>query len=101
MKFRPLPPGVAEKAIAGIEDELSFLAEKRLSRIKAMACPRCHSSMAPHLDPNNLFRHDDPLPKTLAKCPECGAVIDPCSGLVHYRGDPTKVEDPLPILKKD
>ena len=90
MKFRPLPPGAAQRLIQGIQDELTPLAEARMAAIKATPCPRCHTSMAPRLHPKPFSEHD-PLPRTMAACQECGAEIDPVSGIVINTGDPRKV----------
>lgn len=84
--------------IQGIPDELTPMAEAQTASIKSMACPRCHSSMAPHLDARFVYG-EDALPRTMAKCPECGSIIDPRNGIVYDRGDARKVEDPLPIVK--
>lgn len=100
MKFRPLPPGLAQRMIAGETDTLTPLMDQRISTIKATPCPRCHASMAPHMDPTHMYRDSDPLPRVVAKCQECGAELDPATGIVVDRGDSRRVEDPLPIFKK-
>jgi len=98
-KFKPLPPGAAQRMIQGVQDELTPLAEERMARIKAMSCPRCHTSMAPRLHSKPFSEHD-PLPRTLAACQECGAEIDPVSGIVINTGDPRKVPDPEMFVKR-
>lgn len=89
---------MAKRLIQGIEDELTPLAEARMAKIKAMPCPRCHASMSPQLYAPKVFSEYDPLPKTVAYCQDCGATVEPTSGIVITTGDPRKVEDPLPIV---
>jgi hypothetical protein len=85
--------------IQGETDVLTPLMDQRLSSIKSMPCPRCHSSMAPHMDPAHMYRDGDLLPRVVGKCQECGAQVDPSNGIVIDRGDSRLVEDPLPIIK--
>ena len=99
MKFRPLPPGLAQRMIAGIADELGPLAESRVARIKAQACPRCHSSMSPQIYTPQVFSSNDPLPRMMAHCQECQATIDPVSGIVLSTGNGSLVKDDPMIIK--
>jgi len=85
--------------IQGIADELSPLAESRAATIKSMACPRCRSAMSPQLYAPRVFSEHDPLPKTMAYCQDCGATIDPLTGIVLNTGDARRVEDVLPTLR--
>jgi hypothetical protein len=101
MKFRPLPPGLAQRMIQGIQDELTPLAQERAAAIKATPCPRCGASMAPHLYSPQVFSPHDPLPRMMARCPECDATIDPRTNIVLDTGDPRKVNDSLPIVRGD
>jgi hypothetical protein len=99
MKFRPLPPGLAQRLIQGIPDELTPLSERRTALIKSMPCPRCRASMSPQLYARAVFSEHDPLPRTMAYCQECGVTIDPQTNIVLDTGDPRKVEDALPIIR--
>ena len=91
---------MAARMIHGIDDELTPLAKEQLSRIKGMMCPRCRAAMAPQLFAPQVFSPNEPLPRTVATCQECGASIDPKSGIVLNVGDPRKVEDDPMILKR-
>lgn len=86
--------------IQGIPDELTPLAEERMRKIKSMPCPRCHASMAPQLYTAQVFSKHDPLPRTIAVCPECTASIDPTTNLVLSTGDGRLVEDDPMIIKR-
>lgn len=99
MKFRPLDPRLVMKLLETEVDELSVPAADQLSKIKSTACPRCGASMHPRLHPQP-FTSASPLPRLISHCPDCGAELT-AEGLVIDRGDPTKVEDPLPIVGKD
>jgi ribosomal protein S27AE len=97
-KFKPLPPGLASRLIQGIPDILAPLAEQRMARIKT-PCPRCGAAMAPHLYARQTFTEHDPLPRTMARCPECGAMVDPVTQIVLDTGDPRKIDEALPIIR--
>lgn len=97
--FRPLPPGLAKRLIEGIPNELGPLAEERAGRIRSQPCPRCKSAMHPFLNPKHAFSPHDPLPRMHARCTECGLEWDPVSNLILNPGDPSKIEDPVPMIK--
>lgn len=85
--------------IAGIEDELTPLAEARMAKIKSSACPRCHSSMSPQIHTPNVFSPHDPLPRMMAYCQECTATIDPNTGIVLSTGNGSLVKDDPMLIK--
>ena len=89
---------MAQRLIQGVPDILTPLAESRTSGIKRMQCPRCGSSMGPSLYVPAVFSEHDPLPRTVAKCPECGSIIDPQTQIVLHTGDPRAVGDALPKI---
>jgi hypothetical protein len=97
--FRPLPVGLARKLIEGIQDELTPLAESRAGMIKSRPCPRCKNAMHPFLNSQHAFSPNDPLPRLHARCTECGLEWDPVSNLILNTGDPSKVTDPVPIIR--
>lgn len=49
------------------------------------------------------FTSDSVLPRTSARCVDCGHEIDTQSGFATKMGNPAKVEPPFPIIdpKKD
>lgn len=100
MRLRPLPPEVIRKMIEGHTDELTELAKERARLIEQMPCPRCRSAMEQRLHPSFAFTPDDPLPRSVACCTECGCTVDPKNGIVLDVGDATKIPDPpIPIIR--
>ena len=97
MLYRPLPPALVKRMIEGVPDELSELAEHRMRSLKGTPCPRCQSAMHPFLNPRYAFSPDDPLPRMLSRCTECGLELDPMTGIIVSPGNPAKVEDPYVI----
>lgn len=97
MHFKTLSPSILRKLLETEQDELTTENETRISAIKRTACPRCGSSLHPCLNAANPFGAG-PLPRLNAKCPECSYETTD-GGIVISTGDPTKVEDPLPIIR--
>lgn len=101
MNFLPLDPGLAEKMIAGVQDELTDLSEAHLAAVKRKPCPRCQSAMHQFVNPKYPFSPHDPLPRVLGRCTECGLEWDPITNLILDTGDPRKVEDPYIIRREE
>jgi hypothetical protein len=101
MLYKPLAPGLARRMIEGVKDELGPLAEQRLSTIRGKPCPRCRSAMHPFVNPKYAFSPDDPLPRTLARCTECGLEWDPLSDIIISPGSASRIEDPYKINRDD
>lgn len=102
--FKTLPRALVHRLLEGTQDELTPLAVKRNTMIKATPCPRCGTSLHARLAPlNALFTPDYPLPQLVGTCPECGFEVSAATGVVYSTGDGRKVTDPLPIVnpKKD
>lgn len=99
MKFRPLPQGLAQRMIEGVEDELTPRSDARLAKIKSMQCPRCGSAMSPQLYAPQVFVQHEPLPRVVAYCQDCGSTIDPETNIVLSTGDGRRVEEALPLIK--
>lgn len=97
--FKVLPKGLAARLIHGIDDELTPLAEQRQGQISGTPCPRCSSAMEPHIHAPHAFTAGDLLPRTLARCVDCGCTLDPTNGVILDTGDPRKVEPGLPIVR--
>ena len=53
--------------------------------------------MHQHLAPQP-FTNTSTLPRTTARCVDCGHEIDTQTGMVVKLGNPAKVEDPFPII---
>lgn len=100
-QFRVLPPGLAQRLIRGIENELAPLAASRMAVIKEKPCPRCQSPLHPFLNAKHAFSSDDPLPRQHGRCTECGLVWDPKTDLILEVGDPSRVRSPVPIVGQD
>ena len=101
MGFITLPPGLAKRLIAGEVDELTPLAEARMSELKRTPCTRCGGNMHPELHTAHAYSAHDPLPRTLARCTDCGRLMDPRSGLILETGNPANIEDPFKLSIKD
>lgn len=101
MTFQTLPPGLAARLIEGVEDELTPLVEARKHFFETTPCGRCGSAMEPTTFGPRAFTPDSPLPRTVARCIDCGFIVDPHTNLVLDTGDPTKIEDALPLVRPE
>jgi len=101
MLYRPLPSALVRKMIEGVSDELTGLADQRMRTIKGKPCPRCQSALHPFINPKHAFSSEDPLPRTLGRCTECGLEWDPLTNLILSPGDPSKIEDPYPVIRSN
>jgi hypothetical protein len=99
--YKPLPARLIQLMTAGIENELTPLAENRIMAIRRKPCPRCGSAMQPTMNTKHPFTPDDPLPRTLGRCTECELEWDPLTDIIIRPGNPAKIEDPYPIVKPD
>lgn len=98
--FKTMPKELVLRLLKDEQDILTPLAEKRSAAIKNTACPRCGSSLHAKLAPLNMvFTPDDPLPRLLGECPECGFSASANTGVVYSTGDARRVTDPLPIIR--
>lgn len=100
MHFKPLPPSLTLYLLKDEEDHISTEMERRIAEIKRAPCPRCKASLHPKLMDEQPFSAADPLPRLLATC-ECGFVQDPRSGLVLELGSAAKVQESIPLIKRD
>lgn len=57
--------------------------------------------MEPSIYGPHAFSPDRPLPRTVARCVECGYTLDPHSNLVLDTGDPRRIEEALPLVRPD
>ncbi len=99
MGFKVLPPGLARLLVQGEADELTPLVEKRSTAIRRTPCLRCGGAMQPHLHAQDAYAPDDPLPRQHARCVDCGLIWDPKTNLVLDTGDPSKIEEALPLVR--
>ncbi len=95
MLYRTLPPGLAQRLIGADEDILTPMADKQLSEIKRYPCAKCGGSMHPDMGGPKPYADGQPLPKVMAKCVDCGRVVDPESGIVISTGNVGKIDDPF------
>lgn len=93
MMFKPLPPGAAQKMIAGYRDVLTPEVAERDFRIRNSRCPRCGGAMQTRMHPNFLFSPDDPLPRSVAHCVDCKFTVDPKTNLVLDTGSIANLEE--------
>jgi hypothetical protein len=93
MSFKPLDPRIIRLLTKHEEDILTPRAEKRTAAIATAPCPRCGGEMHQSLNSRHIFTPDEPLPRTLGECKECGYCYDPNSGIVLNVGDPRKSDN--------
>ena len=101
MRFKPLPLSVRHKLLEGCSDILTPLAQQRAATLEETPCPRCGGGVRQQLHPMYAFTPDEPLPRAVGVCEVCGYTYDPAKGLVLNVGDPSKVRDPLPIIRPE
>lgn len=51
------------------------------------------------LDGERPFNTFSVLPRTVARCVDCGCEIDTQSGMQIKAGNPAKVEEPFPLIR--
>lgn len=98
MDLKTLPPEWIHKMTKFEDDILTDAARDRSLKIRYSQCPRCGGSFEEKLHPSFMFTEDEPLPRTVGRCRECGFTKDPKTGLVLDLGNPAKAEDPFPII---
>jgi hypothetical protein len=99
MGFKPLPPGLAKLLIEREPDVLGPLAEERLAQIHRAPCPSCGGAMQQTIYGPKAFLDGDLLPKTVARCVDCGCVYDHQTRLLLEPGNPWKVKAALPLIR--
>lgn len=99
MTFRTLPPGLAARLIEGCDDKLTPAAEAQRVFFETTPCGRCGSAMEPTIYGRRAFTADTPLPRTVARCVDCGYTVDPHTNLVLDTGDASKIDEALPIIR--
>lgn len=99
MKFKALPPGVAQRIVQDYEDALTPLAEEVDWQAQRTPCPRCEGPMQATLYGPRAFVTGELLPRTSLLCADCGCVYDPRSDLILDTGNPAKIEEALPIVR--
>lgn len=86
-----LDPRVTLKLLEGHRDTITPLAEERERFYRAQVCPQCHgNSFIKRADLRIMFVDDDPLPRYLLECRNCGGVYDPHSRLIVTMGNLAK-----------
>ncbi len=97
MKFLTLPLNIRRRLI---EHEVDILTPKQIARTEkyAQPCPRCGGALHQHLS-DQPFNNISPLPRTTARCVDCGHEIDTQSGMIVKLGNVGKIEDPFPTIK--
>jgi len=99
MRFVPLDPKVALKAIEGYQNELE--PEKRAldAFYRQFRCKRCQGELRKETSTKHAF--NDPgclVARALLRCLRCDFLFDPHTGLVLELGDPDKIIG-VPIIK--
>jgi hypothetical protein len=97
MQLKPLPPELLRLLVKDEEDILTPRAEKRAFAVGLDPCSRCGGKMQETLNSVHPFTPEEPLPRTLAVCDDCGFSYDPHNGIIVSMGNPAKVEDPFAI----
>lgn len=97
MKLLTLPLSIRR---ACLEHEVDILTPKLEERTKKYErCPRCGGALHQHLAAERPFSNTSALPRTTARCVDCGHEIDTQTGLTVKLGNVGKVEEPFPIIK--
>ena len=96
MALITLPQHILRRLLEHEEDILSPLQTARAQKYSA-PCPRCKGALHQHLA-EKPFSQDSVLPRTTARCVDCGCEIDTQSGIMIKMGNPAKVESPIPII---
>lgn len=97
MKFLTLPVSVLQRLLEHEKDELTPKLQERAQ--KYVQCPRCGGALHQHLAAERPFSNTSMLPRTTARCVDCGHEIDTQSGMIVKLGNVGKVEEPFPIIK--
>lgn len=97
MKLLTLPLAVRRRLIEHEPDVLAPALEGRTQKF-SVPCPRCGGAMHQRLA-ERAFNTNSVLPRTSARCVDCGHEIDTQSGMVMQMGNPAQVEPALPIIK--
>lgn len=95
--FKELDPELHLKLIEGYTDELTPEAKKlELFYRLNSRCKRCGESMQKEFDGRSAWESDDVLPHALLRCPNCGFLLEPFTGLVVESGSAAKI--PMPAV---
>jgi ribosomal protein S27AE len=87
-----MDPEMVRRAVEGYQDELGpALRVQEAFYHQKSSCPRCQSSMAKEFDARTAFVPDEPLPRALLRCEQCGLLMNPHTDLIVEAGSPTKV----------
>lgn len=97
MKVLTLPLHIRRRLLEHEVDTLTPKLEKRTEKY-SHPCPRCGGALHQHLD-QRPFSSTSSLPRTIARCVDCGHEIDTQTDLVVKLGNVGKVEEPFPIIK--
>lgn len=100
MQLKILDPTLVRLLVKGEEDILTPRARGREMAISASPCPRCGTELRKSLNVKHVFTPDEPLPRILAECPECGFCYDPHTGIVLETGNPARGNDLYGIPEK-
>lgn len=94
--FKELDPELHLKLIEGYTDELTP-ERKKLELFYRLhsRCKRCGELMQKEYDVRTAWESDDTLPHALLRCPNCGFLLEPFTGLVVESGSPAKIPEPL------
>lgn len=99
MQLKVMSATLVRRLLAGEQDVLTPLAEQRRFDITTKPCPRCGGAIHQYLDPQHAFSPENPLPRSVGRCVDCGYTYDAASGIVLNNGNPAKVEEALPLIK--
>lgn len=97
MKFYQLPEAIRRRCLKYEENTLTPAVEKRAAEF-SRPCPRCGGALQQHLA-EKAFNTLSILPRTIARCVDCGHEIDTQSGMTVKSGNPALVEEPFPLIK--
>ena len=95
-----LDPRITLKLLEGHRDTITRAAAEREQFYKSQTCPQCGgNAFTKRSELRILFSPDDPLPRYLLECQNCGGIFDPHSGLIITMGNLGKAYVPaVPII---
>ena len=107
--FKEMDPELIKAILEEEEDVLTPLVEADQKLYDDTACPQCYGKTIPENDLRHLRVNKDgsevvsvsdrPIPKKLCRCVDCGALVDPFSGIQLEMGNIGKIRPRIPIIQ--
>lgn len=100
MSFKPMDETTILKILEGHEDILTPRVKADQQVYESQSCPTCASAMV--TEPNiKATLAGNTRPKHLCRCPVCGHLVDPFSGITLEVGNKGLLEPAVPLIHND